>query len=366
MIMKAALITIKEISVNYGNSLQNYAAKKVLEDLGCEVDTLVFTYNRIGLIKNRVKYLLYNTVAHRPEKRLNWGIRPLKINRFQEFHKKFCPPTYIKRLENLNTKYDFFVIGSDQVWNPNWYYTHPLKKDMFLLTFARPEQKVCMAPSFGVAELPPEWNDFFGQELKKFPNLAVREQTGIDLIRKLTGKNAELVIDPTLMLDKEDWNKIVQRPANIDFSQGYILTYFLGELSKERKIYIENLAKEYSLRIYHVLDPENLNLFLMNPGELLYMIANAKLILTDSFHACVFSFIYEKPFLVFQREKDEPGMFSRLETLLNMFQLERKAFISKNRTDIFENDYSTGKIVLQKERKKAVSFLQKSMQLKEK
>ncbi len=364
MMVKIALITIKEISANYGNSLQNYAAKKVLEDMGCEVDTLVFTYNRIGLVKNRVKYLLYNTVAHRPEKRLNWGIKPLKIKRFQEFHRKFCPPTYIKRIENLDKKYDFFAIGSDQVWNPNWYYTNPLKKDMYLLTFARPEQKVCMAPSFGVAELPTEWNDFFCQELKKFPNLAVREQEGVDLVKKLTGIKVELVIDPTLVLYKEDWNQIVQKPENVDFTQGYILTYFLGALSEERKTYIENLAKEYSLRVYNVLDPENLNLFLMNPGEFLYMIANANLVLTDSFHACVFSFIYEKPFLAFQREKDELGMFSRIETLLTTFQIERKAFISKERNDIFESDYSVGKAILQEERKKAISFLQRSMQMK--
>ena len=97
------------------------------------------------------------------------------------FVQKYIPTRKIGgEYENLGLDYDYFCIGSDQVWNPEWY--DDLKKEIYLLTFSRPEQKVCMAPSFGVEHLVAEWQEWFGKQLKSFPYLAVREKSGAKII----------------------------------------------------------------------------------------------------------------------------------------------------------------------------------------
>lgn len=100
-----------------------------------------------------------------------------------------------------------------------------------------------------------------------------------------------------------------------------------------------------------------------DPSEFIYLIANAKLVMTDSFHACVFSFLFNKPFLVYSREGSEGNMMSRMDTLLGKFDLKRKYVDSGLSNDIFECDYSNGYKQLVKERAKVEAFLHKSLHI---
>ena len=89
---------------------------------------------------------------------------------------------------------------------------YPLRKDAFLLNFFDAKQKVCFAPSFGVSEIGDEWKLLFAEKLKEIPYLSVREEAGAEIIKQLTGKSAEVLIDPTLMLDANEWRKIEKKP----------------------------------------------------------------------------------------------------------------------------------------------------------
>lgn len=360
--MKIAIITINEAKPNYGNRLQNYASKVVLEQFGADVSTLCFdkSIRHIRILKR--KRWLHKLSFYKLSKSSDyWKYDVERICAFEDFNRRYISQLCIDSCEHLSEEFDYFAVGSDQVWNANWYEGNSLKKDLYLLTFAKPEQKICMAPSFGIDELPDAWNDYFKKQLPTFPNLLVREKSGADLIYRLTGQKAEIMIDPTLLLTAEDWLKIAQRPKNVDCNKRYILTYFLGGRSKTQDQYIQELTQKYNLTVYNLLDKSNRELFVVDPGEFVYLIAHAELVLTDSFHACVFAFLFHKPFQVFARGGTQTKMFSRIENLLTMLSLERKYAGSGLKNKLFECDYEVSLKRLESERSKARTFLNRSL-----
>ena len=357
------IVTIYESEPNYGNRLQNYATYKTLRNFGFSPKTYMFEKSKVDF-KFYVKLLLQKLCCYKLKgDKFYWKYIALKYINFNKFNKKYIPTKKISQIKEINIdKEDFFVVGSDQVWNPKWYYH--LRKDMYLLTFARSEQKVCFAPSFGVTEIPEEWKDFYKTQLETFPKISVREKTGAEIVEQLIGRKAEVIIDPTLMLDDAQWSTIARKPHNVDFSKPYILTYFLGERSERIHCDIEKYAKENDMRVYNLLDNKQPEIYVSGPAEFLYLIKHSSLVMTDSFHACVFSFIFNKPFLVYSREGKGDYMFSRIDFLLETLDLKRKFVDSGLHNEIFECDYSKGNENLAYERKKAINFLKNSMNLK--
>lgn len=357
---KASIITIYDPKPNYGNRLQNYAVQFVLENLGLDVITIAVENYRITTLE-WIKYILQRiSDYHFPGDKKYWETEFPKRAKFNSFNKKYIKTKYANKIEDIG-KSDYYIIGSDQVWNPEWYKYCPIKSEVFLLSFAKPNQKICFSPSFGIDDIDDEWKGWFAKQLSSFPQIAVREQAGAKIVKKLTGKDALVTIDPTLMLCKNDWNKIAKCPPKINCNKNYILIYFLGGISDR----IENDLKEYEAvtgyTIYNVLDTSNPDLYRTDPSEFIYLISHAKLILTDSFHACVFSFIYDKPFLVYNRQ--DGGMMSRLNTLLNKFSLERKYVGSGLANELFECDYKEGYLRLKQEKKELLNYLKKTMHL---
>lgn len=356
--MKVGIVTIFDPNANYGNKLQNYAVYQILLGMGLEPKTLYVEKQGVNL-KGRIKFFIHKITNYNFAKNVNyWKYRYEKIKKFDKFNCKYIPNEQIKSFDNLNKEYDYFVVGSDQVWNPNWY--NRMKKEAYLLNFAKSKQKVCFSPSFGLSELPNEWKEHFRNALKTFPNISVREEAGAKIVKELTGKTAEVLIDPTLMLKKEEWIKIESKPENLDFNQEYILTYFLGGKTKEQEEYIKKIADDNKLTIYNLLDYTEPKLRKIDPAEFIYLIHNAKIVFTDSFHACVFSFIFVKPFQVFPRNGTTGNMMSRIETLLNKFSLQRKLYTSIE-NNLFECDYSEGYKQLKEEQDKVKTFLRKSL-----
>lgn len=362
--MKAGIITIYDFNPNYGNRLQNYAVHNILTSLNIKATTLYvekyedFKYKQIKWWIHKISKFSFC------KNKDYWNCDYLKRKRFIKFNKTYIPSKQIKALENVSSKYDYFVVGSDQVWNPRWYDQCLMKKDAYLLKFAKPDQKVCFSPSFGASYLPEEWRIHFAEALRNFPNISVREDAGSKIVKQLTGKDAEVLIDPTLMLSKEEWMKIEAKPKDVNFNKRYILTYFLGEKTSETEQYIKKIAQDNDLVIYNLLDVKQPKLYIADPSEFIYLINHADLILTDSFHACVFSFIFGKPFQVFPRGGTDNNMMSRIETLLNKFNLQRKLYNGDTQQDIFECDYSQGYIQLKQEQEKVIDFLNRSMKIK--
>ena len=335
------IVTIYDSIPNYGNKLQNYATKCLLENYGYKVATVV-TEPQPSIFSLYFKKILNGVFRCRLRGKVSqasWN----KDIKFYKFNKKYLLPDYSFLTGNYDSnKYDYFAIGSDQVWNPEWYDRFLPKKDLFLLTFAKPEQKICIAPSFGTESIPKQWIEHFSKNLQTFPNLAVREKEGIRLIKRLTGKPAKLLIDPTLMLDQSEWSKIAKKPLNFNDENKFIITYFIGEQTAQTKAYIDAISQKYQLSVYNLNDVNDLRFYDLGPEEFLYMIKNSRLVMTDSFHACVFSFLFERPFEVFERKSSSGNMMSRINTLLQTFDLERKYKENNTTNEIFECDYSVG------------------------
>ena len=365
--MKTTIITIYDPIPNYGNRLQNYAVQSVLKKFGCEVETVAFEKSPIDTLntKAKVKYKIQKLFRFKlPGNKNYWKCDLRKRFAFHRFNKKYISTKNICTLEEAKQiQTDYFVLGSDQVWNPAWYDSCSLKKDLFLLAFAQPEQRVCFSPSFGVEQLPKEWENWFNEHLADFPDISVREEAGAKIVKELTGKNATVLIDPTMMLDASEWVKIARKPKRVNCEKPYILTYFLGGRSERIENDLQKYARENNFAVYNFLDYNQPDVFVSDPGEFIYLIANAQLVMTDSFHACVFSFLFNKPFLVYAREGKENNMMSRMDTLLGKFDLKRKYVDSGLPNEIFECDYTNGYKRLDEERAKAEAFLRRSLHI---
>lgn len=357
---KVGIITLYGL-FNYGNRLQNYAVHKILSDMGLQVITYTCEPKEKIDKKMYLRWKVHELTRYRfTQHKDYWNADFCRLFNFRRFTKKNIPTQYISSIDDLATQADYFVVGSDQVWNPLWY--HHFDKDLFLLTFARPEQKVCFSPSFGIEKLPEEWEMWFTQKLVEFPHLNVREQAGAEIIRQLTGKTADVMIDPTLMLDEKDWLRIAKKPKSINTTKPYILTYFLGKRTDQVEKDIIEILQQKKRNVYHLFDKIQDDVYSSGPCEFIYLFSKADIILTDSFHACVFAFLFNKPFVVYDRvEKGICKMNSRLNTLLSLLKLERK-YRSKNiANNWFEAEYAEGWEILNKERKKVRECLQMNL-----
>ena len=216
------------------------------------------------------------------------------------------------------------MYGSDQVWNPKF----DRLSDVDLLSFATPEQRISFSASFGISELPENSKEKAKRELEKFKAISVREDRGKEIVEELTErKDVQVLVDPTMLLTSEEWDKVAKKPEQLKTDK-YILNYFLGEISEKRKKEIERIAKENNCEIINILD-KNSPFYQTGPSEFLYLEKNAFLICTDSFHSSVFAILYNRPFVVFDREDSNVKMNSRLDTLLKKFKLENRWYKDK-------------------------------------
>ena len=145
-----------------------------------------------------------------------------------------------------------------------------------------------------------------------------------------------------------------------DTKESYILTYFLSPKCEEAIKQLEEIQDNRC--VYELLNPKDAVAGSAGPSEFIWLFDHADLILTDSFHACVFSFLFNKPFLVYDRNWTECSMNSRLDTLLKKFHLERKYASSGLGNNIWEHNYEEGYKQLEKERLKAITFLKNALE----
>ena len=348
----AAIITICDNN-NYGNRLQNYALHKVLESIG--VSNVTLYDEKENTVKARVKFFIKNIV---PTKNIN----RLRRVSFEIFTRRNIKNKYVNlsELQKLNNEFDYFIVGSDQIWNYN--FGHALDKDF--LKFTQYHKTISYAPSFGISEIEDEWKEKIADGLNHIKYISVRENQGANIIKDLTGRDAQVVLDPTLLLSKNEWEEIQSKPEKMT-SKKYILTYFLGEKSIQLKNEINYIKNKYDLEVVNLCDIEDKEYYSCGPSEFLYLFNNSELVITDSFHACVFSIIFGKPFYVFDRNsKGMKSMNSRLDTLLSTFKQEqRKVNSLENIKDIFLCDYSETYKILREKQIESLSFLKNALDI---
>ncbi len=324
---KVLLVTLQ--GDNLGNRLQNYALQVCLEQLGCEVWTPVYYPRELDRlnkrIKNWVKVFLGRIGFKKYFKDKNAHARKKKFDKFNKKYISNCFRTDFKTpFKNKWDSFDYAITGSDQVWH-KW---TDKKNELpfFYLEFIERNKRISYAASFGFNAFPKEDKKQHKCGLEGIKYLACREKRGAELIYELTGRVATVVVDPTLLLEPEKWD-LIKKKSPLFTGNPYLLIYFLGAITDEYKNVIECIAKDNNLDIIDILNRESLQSLLTTPDEFLWLVKHATYICTDSFHASVFSIIFEKKFMVFKRiEAGMETMFDRIETLLEMFGVSDRVY----------------------------------------
>lgn len=368
--MEKVLLTTVFSGYNYGSSLQVLATKTILKELGYDCRLVAMK----SLIKGRdirIKKLI--TILIR-----SWLIRGKNganalstykgsynkvmigdsVTRFEQFTNEYLEPQYMSwnSMKRLAKECVACFAGSDQIWNSSTMYVDP----MYYLRFAPAEKRIAFAPSFG--------RDFVAEYNKKkmskwisdFAYLSVREDSGVRLIKDLTGRDAIHLIDPTLMVKGETWKKTLNLQ---DKQENYILTYFLDKPSKSARKAIAELKETLKCEViaipYQFDDMGYCDKVVpTGPIEFLDLINNAKCVLTDSFHGTAFSINLHTPFYVFGRNYGTAhSQNSRIESILKMMNMqdrfEQKDIVGQLKAINFE----VSEQILSDERNKSRNYI---------
>lgn len=364
--LKIAIITLDGHG-NYGNRLQNYALQEFLKSLSevSEVKTIWYEKNtylpevNIFNKKNILKYII-NRNDMRKYIEYDYAKDCIREYNIKKFSDKFIDIKYDYNIKsNLNEEYDYFIVGSDQVWNP--YYEGYFKEKF--LQFAPSSKRIAYAASFGVTDIPKEKELLFKKVLLDMKEISVRENEGKKIVGDLINKDVSVLVDPTLLLTKEKWQKIQKKPEWYN-EEKYILTYFLG---KEVEI-LKSIAKRKKLKIINLMDKSNIDIYVSRVEEFIYLINNAELVCTDSFHGTVFSIILNTPFLSIRRN-DEMDMNSRLSTLLSLFKFKDRYIVDGkcnfSDEEILHMDFSNVKAIQEREIERSTVYMKKALNLEQ-
>ena len=378
--MKFGIITL--VSDNYGNKYQNYAVEQLLSKYG-DVETFGLeelyhaenTEHNTRLQKFSPQYirdvLIYRTMYTYDINRVDRGVlrnyffskknsrellalKERRNEKFVDFSRRYMhiSKTLLNRMNtdrDWSDQYDFFICGSDQIWNPSYATT----SELAFCSFA-PEKTICLAPSFGVSRIPDSRRQEYAAYLRKIYCLSVREDAGQRIIEELSGRKVEVLLDPTMIVPTKTWEAICKKPGN-ELPENYVACYFLGKINKDYIRKINTFAAEKHLPVVMLFDITTPEYYTYDPGEVLYVMNNAEYILTDSFHGSVFSILFHKNFYVFRRNEGRNSMNSRLETLLKRFDLEDRC--SEKTKDIETTRWNQIDQYLEEERKKTKDFL---------
>lgn len=342
---KILLVTLYAPIGNYGNALQRYALQEVFRSYGFEADNLLCPIADLNVLQSISKKM--KTVLLRASKmilavlgskkyrgkftrRMNFRSKdPVRKKLFMDFHDQFITgkihSTYKEVLKSPSSRwqeYDYISTGSDQVWNLELTFTFESLK-FFYLEFSERSKRINYAPSFGQNELKPGEIKAHKEGLMGFDMLSCREESGCRIIRELTGRDAELVLDPTLLLTADDWRKISRRPQ-YDVPEHYALIYLLGNDSLPEE-YVKKIAGD--MPVIEIHNPNNEFYCLTGPCEFLWLFDHADCVMTDSFHGTAFSVMFRKRFFTFRKEtKKANRRFDRINTLLSCIGLTSRIF----------------------------------------
>lgn len=265
-------------------------------------------------------------------------------------------------LVQRSKKYKCVVVGSDQVWHPINYGTH-----FYDLSWVDPSvPKYAYASSFGVSKVPFLIRSGVKKSLESFKKITCREMTGAKIVTELTGKNADSLVDPTLLWSSNDWDEMLALEKLRTKKEPYIFCYFLGN-SLECYDFAQKLKRQTG---YRIISPVLLDgyysdalkfgdehPFDMGPDDFVWFIKNADYVLTDSFHGTVFSLLYKKKVRIFERYKDSKiSANSRIVDLLKLLGISDYKF---NVDDLLKKDPIGLNVnqCLEKERQKALAYL---------
>lgn len=320
---RICIITICNGS-NFGNRLQNYALQEAVrlntcnnvvtvKNLAGEVGSSIFLFDVIykALQKDILSRVILRFVKH-PKIR--------KKIKFIQFNKQYI--LWSKEVvngdsipDNFVDAYDYFITGSDQVWNLEI----PFISSLEFLCFAPTSKKISYAASFGMNEFSSEKEKIIENRLKDFDNISVRESSALRILKKIGKCDVKVLVDPTMLLSAIQWEQIESEPEfRVDWER-YILVYILEEDKSDVMDRVERMSFENDWKVIDIYDPKQYQYYGIGPEEFVYLIHHAAYVFTNSFHATVFSILFHKRFSVYNRER----LNSRISTLLQILNIEK-------------------------------------------
>lgn len=337
---KVAIVTLYD-DINIGNKLQNYAMQEILKNYFDSVSTLSYSEAKqmapdMGWRGKIIAKIGFPAKIAR-EKRAILKRR----KKFEKFSSKYLDVTLPKSFSEYNDEFvqqfDKIIVGSDQVWH-NWSMSD-IELRYFFLEFVPREKRICIAPSFGLDEIPIEFIEKYKKGLDGFIYLSCREKKGCQIINDLCQRKAILLPDPTMCVKREIWDNISVKPV-YDIPDKFILAYFIGKISDKTKREIDKMSKYLKMKVINIYDICQPDYYVTSPEEFIYLISHAQYVVTNSFHASVFSIMYHVNFHCFSRDDAiGVGMSDRIETLLTTFDIDNGQLIHNyKRVDIIQEE----------------------------
>jgi len=335
--MKIAIFTY-QFSYNYGTILQAVALQYVIKELGHTPINVLYNchegqtrWERLITLVKKPKLFVSELYDYFNRDKLSYSFQK------EEWFKKTIMEDYEFYQKNVKTTeewyniitvgnlcgYDCYMVGSDQTWSPK---INQVANCFMLDKFSNRAKKISYAPSLGAGKLSKYYLSFLKKKLQSFSNISCRDVSNSEVLSKLLRREVVNVVDPTMLLSSEDWKKFEETPS-IDISDKYLLLYSLGE----RADIIEQINKLESIQGYKVYTivtrPCYRNsknpLYEINPGKFLWLIRNASLVLTDSYHCVLFSIKYHVNFYAFNKRL-EGGDNARIGELLSKLNLSNR------------------------------------------
>ena len=374
--MRIAIITLP-LHGNYGGILQNYALQTVLKRMGHTVETVAFPRELkqplwrkpLAYSKRFIKKFVFRKNVHIFYEQWYNATQPLLLRNVWKFVDNQIVTRTVSRFTNIHEgDYDAFVVGSDQIWRP--IYSYKPITDAYL-SFAKDwkdVRRIAYAISFGTAE----WEYTPGQTaqcaalVRLFDGVSVREDSAVKLCKEHLHCEAVHVLDPTLLLSAEDYVALFSDKLS-EPSRGQLLTYILDETPEKNHI-VQKLAGHYHYQPYRANsrfedgDAPLEERVQPSVEQWLKDFYDAKFVVTDSFHATVFSILFGKPFIVIA---NKARGLSRIESLLKMFGLEKHIVYGEAELDV-SLDYALNRQQLQARlqtwREESLGFLRNSLE----
>lgn len=394
--MYVGIMTHYHNNNNYGGLLQAYALQKVISSLGIKVEIIDYVHEiddkkRNSFFEKIKRYLkkspigtvklILKTIFSKIRKKIfmlkkeNREYYELLLNRSKcEKFRNSIPHSKLYDIDTLGNSivdYDAFIVGSDQVWHPGYVTQYELLKFV-------PDSKIKIsyAASMGSYYLDKYSEKLFRENLSRLDYISVREKETINVLNKFVDKSIQWVLDPVFLLDNREWSEINLKKND---DNKYIFAYLLGTSLKNRRLlkhvqYKTKLPVVYMPLIENISDFRQyktnfINIFNVSPNSFLSYIKNAELIITDSFHCMVFAIIFNKQFIILERDskKSQWNTNSRLLNILKMFDLDKRMIYSQKMLDIILNEkvqYENVNKLISKYKEQSLQYLKTALGVK--
>lgn len=374
---RIGIITLVNVN-NYGAELQAFATQHSLQKMGFDAEIIDYPYfinsrhKKTKGSKPKFKMPLKLKLIVMLHPLLQWyktikqdkSIRQRREENFKSFHdrntKFSCEYRTAESLVSCKTDYDMFVVGSDQVWNPNNY----TSLDPYFLKFApKGKRKISYASSFGVGVLPEHTRDYYKEALRGLDAISVREENAVQMVEEISNMKAQWVLDPTLLLSGTEWKRYEK--ALKGMPENFVLIYEVTPCEYVKNLAM-NVAEQLGYRVVRINcdsircenDDEIINVLDAGPAEFIWLFSQAKMVVTNSFHGAAFSLNMQKDFFVVSPERKKNN--SRQKSLLRMVNLEHRMIVEgahMPKKESFSIDYAVVNSLLEAARDKSKNYL---------